>query len=109
MTTPKGKKSDRSKSLRPLQVFRSRPISISDDPRRFFTLASIFGLGLGIAGWVLASTHPGILVPVCACLAIVFGLLGVRSKLRSLGLIGFVMGMFLLPNAVSTLIRIFGS
>ena len=109
MTTPKGKKSVCSRSLRPFQVVRSRPISVPDDPRWFFTFASIFGLGLGIAGWVLASTYTGILVPVCACLAIVFGLLGVRSKLRSLGLIGFVMGMFLVPRAITTLIRIFSS
>ncbi len=60
----------------------------------------------GVLGWVVASTYPGPLVPVCSVLAIVSGVLGVRSKLRTPGLIGFIMGMFLLPNAISTVLHL---
>ena len=92
-----------------LFVERSDAIDRWADPRPFFTASSITGLMLAIGGWVLASTVTTWLVLVCAIAAIVFGLLGVRSKLRSLGVIGFVMGMFLLPSAISTLIRVLGS
>jgi hypothetical protein len=75
-------------------------------PHPFYKAAAFIGLICGIAGWVLASTRPGVLVPVCATSAILFGLLGVRSSFRSLGLLGFIMGMFLLPNAVSTVLHV---
>lgn len=109
MTAPKRKRSESFEFPRPFLASRSKPSGIPDDPRLFFTVAGILGLVFGIMGWVLASTYPGVLIPVCAVLAIILGLLGVRSKMRSLGLIGFVMGMFLLPNAITTLIRMFGS
>jgi len=57
----------------------------------------------------MASINPGWMVPVCSVISILAGLLGVRSRLRSLAVIGFIMGMFLLPNAVNTVIRMFGS
>ena len=78
------------------------------DPRMIFVFLSFSSLGFGILGWVMASTYPGVVVPLSALLAIVFGLLGVRSRFRSIGLIGFVMGMFLLPNAIMTLMHLFG-
>ena len=89
-----------------LFVERSDAIDRWSDPRAVFTASSITGLIFGIGGWVLASAFTTWLVLACAIAAIVFGLFGVRSKLRSLGLIGFVMGMFLLPSAISTLIRL---
>ncbi len=79
------------------------------NPHPAFLACSVVALVAGIVGWVMASIHLGWLVPVCSVVAILTGLLGVRSKLRSLGLIGFVMGMFLLPNAVGTLIQLLGS
>ncbi len=92
-----------------LFVERSDPIEFIADLRPIFLVCSVVALIAGIVGWAMASTYPGWLVPTCSFVAILSGLLGVRSKLRSLGLIGFVMGMFLLPRAISTLIRMLGS
>ena len=74
------------------------------DPHPAFAACSIVALVAGIVGWTLASMGPSWLVPACCVVSILAGLLGVRSKLHMLGLISFVMGMFLLPNAVNTVI-----
>ena len=92
-----------------LFVERSDAIDFIADPRPVFLVCSVLALVAGIVGWIIASTYPGWLVPICSFVAILSGLLGVRSKLRSLGLIGFVMGMFLLPRAILALIRVLGS
>ncbi len=72
-------------------------------------MCSVIALVAGMIGWVMVSIHPGWLVPTCSFVTILWGLLGVRSKLRSLVLIGFVMGIFLLHKAILTLIRMLGS
>jgi len=79
------------------------------DPRPVFLACSVVALVAGVVGWTIASIYPGWLVPICSIVSILAGLLGVRSRLRSLRLIGFVMGMFLLPNGIATLIRMFSS
>jgi len=79
------------------------------DPRPVFLACSVTALVAGVVGWIMASIIPGWMVPICSAVSILAGLLGVRSKLRTVGLIGFIMGMFLLPNAVNTVIRLFGS
>jgi hypothetical protein len=60
----------------------------------------------GVVGWAVASIYTSWLVPVCSVIAILGGILGVRSRVRTIALIGFVMGMFLLPNAVNTVIAL---
>ena len=92
-----------------LFVEPSSAIESIADPRPVFLACSVVALVAGISGWTTAWIYPGWLVPICSVVAILTGLLGVRSSLRSLGLIGFVMGMFLFPSAISTLIRMFGS
>ena len=79
------------------------------DSRPVFLAFSVTALVAGVVGWTMASVNPGWIVPVCSVVSILAGLLGIRSRLRTVGLIGFVMGMFLLPNAVNTVIRLFGS
>ena len=76
------------------------------DPRPVFLVFSAAALAAGIIGWTMASINPGWVVPICSVISILAGLLGLRSSLRMVGLIGFVMGMFLLPNAVNTVIRL---
>jgi len=96
----------RPKQAAPPEGKPNQPFAGWASPHPFFRVAALVGLVAGIAGWVLASTRPGILIPVCAVSAILFGVLGVRSPYRSLGLLGFIMGMFLLPNAASTVLRL---
>ena len=92
-----------------LFVEPSNAIEFIANPHPAFLACSVVALVAGIVGWTMASIYPGWLVPICSVVAITCGLLGVRSKLRSVGLIGFVMGMFLLPNAVNTVIRLLGT
>jgi len=106
---PKTTQETKASIWKRLFVEQSDAVDRWTDPRPIFTAFSIAGLMSGIGGWVIASIFTTWLVLVCAIAAIVFGLLGVRSKLRSLGLIGFVMGMFLLPNGISALIRMLSS
>ena len=79
------------------------------DPRPVFLACSLIALVAGIFGWTVASVNPGWIVPVCSVISIFAGLLGVRSRLRSLSVIGFVMGMFLLPNALTIVIGLVGT
>ena len=92
-----------------LFVEPSSAIEFIANPHPAFLACSVIALVAGIVGWTMASITTGWLIPICSVVAILTGLLGVRSKLRSLGLIGFVMGMFLLPNAIGTVIRLLGS
>ena len=92
-----------------LFVERSDAKEFVPDPRPVFLACSVTALVAGVVGWTMASIRPGWMVPVCCVVSILAGLLGVRSKLRTIGLIGFVMGMFLLPNAVNAVIRLFSS
>jgi len=92
-----------------LFVERSHRVESIADPRPVFLACSVTALVAGIIGWAAASIYPGWLVPACSFAAILAGLLGLRSRLHSLGLIGFVMGMFLLPNAITTIIRLLSS
>jgi len=82
------------------------PFESWSSPHPFYRVAALIGLVSGVAGWVLASTRPGIWIPVCAASAVLFGLLGVRSSYRAASLLGFIMGMFLLPNAATTVLRL---
>lgn len=76
------------------------------DPHPVFVASALVALVTGILGWVMASLSPGWIVPVCSFSSIVFGILGVRSKLRSVSVVSFVMGMFLLPNGIHTILRL---
>ena len=96
--------SERFRYIRRLLVEPSRSAELPSDPRPVFTICAASALCAGVIGWVTASAYPSLIVPVCAVFAVVGGLLGVRSKLRSLGLVGFIMGMFLLPVAVSIIL-----
>jgi len=91
-----------------LFVEHSSPREFMADPRPVFLACSAVALAAGIIGWAMASIHPGWSVPVCSVVAILGGLLGVRSRLRTVALLGFVMGMFLLPNAVSIVFQLLG-
>ena len=99
----------RASIWRRLFIERSDASEFIADPRPVFLVCSVIALVAGIVGWIMASTYPGWLVPTCSIVGILSGVLGVRSKLRSLALIGFVMGMFLFPRAILTLIRMLAS
>ena len=85
-----------------LFVERADAKEFVSDPRPVFLACSVTALVAGVVGWTMASISPGWMVPVCSGVSILAGLLGLRSSLRMVGLIGIVMGMFLLPNAVNT-------
>lgn len=89
-------------------VERSGARAFAPDPRPVFAACSVVALVAGVVGWTMASVNPSWLVPVCCVISILAGLLGARSRLHSLGLISFVMGMFLLPNAINIAIRLLG-
>ncbi len=92
-----------------LFVERSHPREFVPDPRPVFLASGVAALAAGVLGWALAAVLPQWPVPVCTVVAILGGLLGVRSRLHTVSLIGFVMGMFLLPNAVNIVIRLFST
>ena len=92
-----------------LFIERSDAKNFVPDSRPVFRACSVTALVAGVIGWTIASVNPGWMVPVCSVVSILAGLLGVRSKLRTIGLIGFIMGMFLLPNAVSAVLHLFAS
>jgi len=71
------------------------------DQRPAFLGCAALSLAAGIIGWAMATVYPTWIVPACSLTSILGGILGTRSRLRSFALIGFVMGMFLLPRAVN--------
>ena len=75
----------------------------------FFAFACVLGLAFGIAGWVIASTVSGVLVPVCSGCSLLLGALGFRSRLRVLGFAGVLMGVVLLPTAIRIILQAFGA
>jgi len=105
---PKSNKAARNSFWRRLFIAPSDSEEQTTDPRPVFMASSIIAVLAGILGWVMASISPGWIVPVCSFAGILFGVLGVRSRLRSVSVVGFVMGMFLLPNAINTILRLIG-
>jgi hypothetical protein len=88
---------------------RSKPLEDPIEGSAVFALACILGLAFGIAGWVVASTVSGILVPVCSGSSLLLGALGTRSRFRALGFAGVVMGLLLLPAAIRIVRQLVGA
>jgi hypothetical protein len=87
----------------------SGPLENLSDGSPFFAFACVLGLAFGIAGWVVASTVSGILVPVCSGSSLLLGALGTRSRFRALGFAGVVMGLLLLPAAIRIVRQLVGA
>ena len=104
---PEGTSEPKASLWKRLLVEPSTANAMKADQRPVFLVCAALSIAAGILGWAIAALYPTWFVPILSLTSVLGGLLGVRSRWRSIALIGFVMGMFLLPRAVSIAIALF--